>query len=256
MMQMKIMSFNVRCENSSDTGVNTWQSRREAVLAMFAEHKPDICGVQEAKLAQKNYLDQGLAGYKSIGVGRDDGAEKGEFMSIYYLENSLKPKTWGTFWLSQSPSIPSKGWDANIFRTATYAIFTHIESGKFFFIINTHLDHMGTLARTKSAELLIEKSKTLNPENYPMVLIGDFNMTTDDANFDIIKAFMGNAHADSPVTDNIDSFNFWGKGGETIDYIFYRGFTPLRFQTINKPYLGIDYISDHFPIMAELQISV
>ena len=254
-ISMKIMSFNIRCENSGDTGERSWLNRRDAVLAMFAEHQPDIAGVQEAKPGQKTFLDQGLTGYKSIGVGRDDGAGNGEFMAIYYLVNSVELDNWGTFWLSQTPNTPSKGWDADIFRTATYAKFTHAESGKKFFVVNTHLDHRGTVARTMSMELLAEKTKILNPENLPMVLMGDFNMKIDDDNFIGIKTRMGNAAADSPITDDLNSFNSWGNESktETIDHIFYRGFTPLKFRTINRPYSGVTFISDHYPIMAEFQ---
>ena len=250
---MKIMSFNIRCENTNDTGERSWSSRRAAALAMFAEQKPDIAGVQEARPAQKKYLDEKLTGYKSIGVGRDDGAGEGEFSAIYYLENFFKPEDSGTFWLSQTPSVPSKGWDANIFRIATYAVFTHIESGKKLFVVNTHLDHRGTEARIKSMELLEEKIKILNANNYPVLLMGDFNMTIDDSNFDNIRKIFGNAQKDSPETDQINSFNFCGSGGDTIDFIFYRGITPLKFQTINKPYLEIEYISDHYPIAVDFQ---
>jgi len=251
---LKVMSFNVRYENAGDTDDRSWENRRDAVQAMVADRKPDIMGVQEAVLAQKTYMDRNCTGYKSIGVGRDDGVNGGEFMVIYYLEESVKLENWGTFWLSETPSAPSKGWDASHYRTATYATFTHIESGKKFFVINTHLDNRGTTARTKSMELIEERMGTLNTDGYPMVLIGDFNSTINNLVFNGVKAFMGNARTDSPQTDCLNSFNGFGNGNESIiDHIFYTGFISLKFKTINRPYPNIAYISDHFPIEAELQ---
>ena len=253
--KLKIMSFNVRYKNIGDSGGRSWTNRRAAVLKMFADQKPDIVGIQEAMWAQKAYLDQNLSAYKSIGVGRNNGANSGEFIVIYYLEKIVKLESWGTFWLSETPSTPSRGWDASLFRTATYATFTHIESGKKFFVINTHLDDSGTVARTKSMELLGIKMKTLNMDinDYPMILIGDFNMTIDDNNFNGIS-FMGNARMDSLQTDYWNSFNGWGSGGRIIDHIFFRRITPLKFMTIVQPYLDIIYLSDHYPIVAEFQI--
>lgn len=251
---LKVMSFNVRYENTGDTGDRSWNKRRAAVLAMLADQQPDIMGVQETLLSQKTYLDQKLTGYKSIGVGRNDGFDKGEFAAIFYRKKTLKPDNWGTFWLSETPDIPSKGWDANIYRSATYAVFTHIKSGKKIFIINTHLDHQGTIARAESMKLIEKKIKELNIDNYPSILTGDFNMPISDASFDSIKMFMGDARMDSPETDSLLSFNNWGGSGTgTIDHIFCLGITPQNFHTITRHYLGINYISDHYPVTAEFQ---
>jgi len=82
--QLKVMSFNVRY-SSGDDGANSWDNRKKAVPAMFADQQPTVLGVQEARLDQKTYMDENCAGYKSVGVGRTDGQNAGEFMAIYYL---------------------------------------------------------------------------------------------------------------------------------------------------------------------------
>ena len=79
--QLKVMSFNIRY-SSGDDGVNSWDNRKQAVPAMFADQQPTVLGVQEARLDQKTYMDENCAGYKSIGVGRTDGQNAGEFMAI------------------------------------------------------------------------------------------------------------------------------------------------------------------------------
>ena len=139
--QLKVMSFNIRY-SSGDDGANSWDNRKQAVPAMFADQQPTVLGVQEARLDQKTYMDENCAGYKSIGVGRTDGQNAGEFMAIYYLDDAVKLEKWGTFWLSDTPDTPSIGWDASTYRTATWAVFTHYKSGRKFFYVNTHIDHV------------------------------------------------------------------------------------------------------------------
>ena len=109
------MSFNVRY-SSGDDGANSWDNRKKAVPAMFADQQPTVLGVQEARLDQKTYMDENCAGYKSVGVGRTDGQNAGEFMAIYYLADAVKLEKWGTFWLSDTPDVPSVGWDASTAR--------------------------------------------------------------------------------------------------------------------------------------------
>ena len=54
--QLKVMSFNVRY-SSGDDGANSWDNRKKAVPAMFADQQPTVLGVQEARLDQKTYMD-------------------------------------------------------------------------------------------------------------------------------------------------------------------------------------------------------
>lgn len=51
----------------------------------------------------------------------DDGGDSGEHMSIFYDSETVSLVDWGTFWLSETPETPSKGWDAACPCTATWA---------------------------------------------------------------------------------------------------------------------------------------
>lgn len=184
--QLRVMSFNVRY-SAGDDGANSWDNRKKAVPAMFADQQPTVLGVQEARLDQKTYMDENCAGYKSVGVGRTDGKNAGEFMAIYYLDDAVKLEKWGTFWLSETPDTPSVGWDASTYRTATWALFTHYKSGRKFFYVNTHIDHVGQVAAQKSMELIEAKIRSLNPDNQPTLLTADFNKMLDSPIFDGVK---------------------------------------------------------------------
>ena len=167
----------------------------------------------------------------------------------------MKLEKWGTFWLSDTPDTPSIGWDASTYRTATWAVFTHYKSGRKFFYVNTHIDHVGQVAAQKSMELIEAKIRSLNPDNLPTLLTADFNKMLDSPIFDGVKKFMVDARTTAPVTDNKASFNNFG--GATnyprIDHIFSSGFTPLRFATVDQRYEKVPYISDHYPIAAVLE---
>ena len=252
--ELKVISYNIRYMEAND-GTNSWQYRYPASAMMIMDQMPDIFGLQEAKFAQKNYLADVCKGYKGVGVGRDDGKKEGEIMAIFYNTKTVKLLKWGTYWLSETPDKPSMGWDAACYRTATWALLKDKATGKKFYYVNTHLDHVGWEARKNGLALIMNRVAAMNKEGYPLVITGDFNMTVDRPEFDEIKARMHNAREEAVTTDHHNTYNGWGKAPATaiIDYVWYSGFSScIEYETITKPYMDRTYISDHFPIRATL----
>ena len=108
--EAKIISYNIRL-GVADDGANSWEHRREATLRMLEREAPTVFGIQEGYLFQVKYIEENLPQYGRVGVGRDDGAEKGEFMAVYYLRDRFELLDSGTFWLSETPDKVSRGWD-------------------------------------------------------------------------------------------------------------------------------------------------
>lgn len=253
--KFKLMSFNVRYQNSSDNSSgHGWDKRREGVYAMLKVEKPLLMGVQECLAGQRSDILKNVPEYNAIGVGRDDGKEAGEIMAIFYLKDSVSIEKWGTFWLSASPDKVSKGWDAACYRTCTWAHVRLKRSGKEFMYFNTHLDHQGTVARRESVKLIVDKIKTLNTNYLPCVLTADFNSSEDDAIFDVLRLQMKSARKTAPVTDSYATYNAFQNSagsGSVIDHIFYSGsLTPSEYKTVRSKWKNIDFISDHYPIYA------
>lgn len=249
-----VMSFNIRMSAAND-GTNSWKYRYPASAMMIDDQKPDIVGIQEAMEDQVTYLKGVLApDYKVIGVGREDGRKKGEHMEIVYNKKTVSVLKWGTFWLSDTPKKPSLGWDAACYRSATWALMRDRKSGNKFFMVNTHLDHVGTVAREKGLQLICDKIAEMNKGDLPMVLTGDFNMDISDPSMTPVKNALQNTRTTAVKTDDHYTFNGWGKSsGAIIDYIWYSGFsTCTEFQTVTKPYMDRTFISDHFPVKAHL----
>ena len=252
----KIISFNVRYSSAPEIdGDNRWELRRDAAVKMVAQQKPLVMGLQEACPDQIDFLDLNLTGYKHIGVGRDDGKRAGEMMAIYYDTTRLTLLDSGTFWLSETPEKVSIGWDAACNRTCTWGRFKVNDTGFEFLYFNTHLDHLGSLARKNSIKLIVDKMTELNPDNLPVFLSGDFNSTTDDPIFDPLKASLKDAREVSAISDKIITYNGFGTVTDNpntrkewvIDHIFFSGVNPMAFMVLNGNY-GVPFISDHYPI--------
>lgn len=250
---IQIMSFNIRVGTASD-GNNDWSIRRPASVQMILDQKPDIVGLQEAMDFQVAYLQENCRGYAAIGVGRDNGGTKGEHMTIFYRKSTVQCLSWGTFWLSETPDKASKGWDGAYPRTATWALMKDKRSGNLFYMVNTHLDHVGYEARSKGLALIEEMIAAINVNNHPVVLTGDFNCTVDFPALKGIRSSMKNSRETARTSDSTLSYNAWGEHtGSNIDFVWYSGFSDCTwFRTITKTYGNIPYVSDHYPVAAEL----
>ena len=227
-----------------------------------------------------------LPGWKWIGKGRDDGNKKGEFSAILYQEDKFEVQSWDTFWLSPSPGIPSKGWDAALNRTATWALMKIKDTGRLIFFINTHFDHIGKEARKKSAELLLSQIKELvselwkyrnitdyampilkNKEKYknagpvlayPIVLTGDFNDTTLSEPYNLLASYLNDSRKISLTDPQGPEFSFNGfnsdiDSGDMIDYIFVKGNINVKEHRIIAEKFNGRYPSDHFPVSAVIE---
>lgn len=254
---LTVMSSNIRYAGQERDPFNNWSSRRDAYCAMINDQHPDVFGVQEALLEQLTYVDDHCPDYQYVGVGREDGVHDGEHMSIFYDTTRVELQQWGTYWLSETPDVPSKGWDAACYRTATWTLFKDLKYDRYFYYVNTHLDHRGVVARQKGLKTVVDRISAMNPEHYPMILTGDMNVTPDDPCLDELRTMMYDARRTASVTDNGLTWNDWGEAPQSdlpIDFVFYSGFEACdRFEAIRQPYAGHDYVSDHYPIKAALR---
>ena len=251
---LKVMSYNIRLGTAKD-GTNSWEYRYPATAMMLKDQMPDVFGVQEAFNFQIKFIEENFTDYDSFGVGRDNGKSEGEFMSIFWNKKTVKMIKGGTFWLSETPEKPSKGWDAACKRTATWALMKDKNTGKLFYFVNTHLDHRGAEARRKGLELIVSRIDEINPKGYPMILTGDFNIKPDNEALVGLEQRMQSARKIAPKTDNNATFNNWGKAKSdmVIDYIYVSGFSACpEYHTITEKYGTWKYVSDHYPIYAKL----
>ena len=252
--ELKVMSYNIRLGVGKD-GTNSWQFRAPATIEMIKAQKPDVFGIQEAYDFQVQFIEEFCEEYNSAGVGREDGKKKGEHMSIFWNKKTVKMIKWGTFWLSETPEVPSMGWDARCKRTATWALMKDKKTGKKFYFVNTHLDHRGAEAQKNGLALIVDRIASINPEGYPMVLTGDFNIKPNNPALVDLDKQMSSAREIAEKTDHLNTFNGWSnkKTDSIIDYIYVSGFSACpEYQTVMEKYADKPFVSDHYPIFARL----
>jgi endonuclease/exonuclease/phosphatase family metal-dependent hydrolase len=249
-----VMSYNIRYNNTGD-GENAWPNRKDEVKALVRFHDVDILCVQEALALQVDQLLENT-NYDRVGVGRDDGERKGEFTAIYYDKSRFVKRDGGTFWLSDTPEKPSKGWDAAIVRICTWVKLYDKWNKKEFMVFNTHYDHIGVQARIESAKLIKKKIQEIAPK-LPVILTGDLNVTPETEAIATIKTFLTDTKeaAIEPAYGPVGTFNgfkFNAALKDKIDYIFInKGFKVQKFGVLTDS-KNQRYPSDHLPIIARL----
>lgn len=252
--ELSIMSFNLRYDNTKD-GTHQWSNRKNACVQMLDEIKPDILGIQEGLDHQVDFLKSNFPNYNVVGEINENGPY-GEFKSIFFKKERFILLKSETFWLSETPEVPSKGWDANNTRIVSWVKLKDQKNNQIIYVFNTHFDHIGKVSQLKSSKLLHKKIKDIVKDHAPVFITGDFNMLFGNKR---LKALTNNyfaAHKNAERTDGYASFNGFGKWGgilaRNIDFIFFLNAKSLQYQTINKNY-GIPYISDHYPILARFK---
>ena len=254
---MNVATFNIRLKNNGDIG-NLWDDRKQAVTNLIKFHEFEIFGVQEAFIEQLKDMKNGLPDFEYIGVGRDDGKEKGEHSAIFYNKNRFKAIQNGTFWLSATDiTAPNKGWDAALPRICTWGIFQDKSNGKKFILMNTHFDHVGKEARRESAKLILDKAKEF-ARNLPLIVMGDLNVDeNDEAYFTLAKSgIVQDTHDIAKLVYEPNStFNGWGKSLKStsrIDHIFITPqFDVKKYGILTDTYMH-KFPSDHFPVFTTL----
>lgn len=255
---VKIMSFNMRYDNSGD-GANQWQYRRDRVANAVKFYGADVVGAQEVLENQLNDLKQRLPEYELIGKGRDDGNTEGEYNPLIINKNRFTVTRSGQFWLSATPDKVSKGWDGACNRIAVWAILLDKYTNKQIFVLNTHLDHVGTEARKEGVKLVLDRAKSLSG-SLPVVITGDFNAwSTDQPIVDMKAGGMNDSREKSPVVYGPDwtwhdwkGYNYSSRG--IIDYVFSNGKMPVKTYGVLGETQDGKYLSDHCPVLVTFEL--
>ncbi len=248
---MKTMSFNVLCYGSEQY---FWEKRRPFVTALVKKCDPDTFGLQEAHYDWMQFFVKELGDtYDYVGVGRDDGKNEGEFSPVFYKKDKYEVIDKGNFWLSETPDKPGKGWDAACVRVCSYAVLKDKLTGKKFAHFNTHLDHVGETAQKEGAKMIAERADTF--KGMPTIITGDFNVDpTSSAYKTITDAGFDDSRTIAKESNDILTFNGFDECPPSmIDFVFVKyGFKVKSCNTITDKN-GDKYISDHFPVLAELE---
>ena len=179
-------SYNLRNANHNDSvNGNGWGLRYPVIAGIVQYHDFDVFGTQECFIHQLEDMKKALPEYDYIGVGRDNGKTEGEHSAIFYRTDKFEVIDKGDFWMSETPDVPSKGWDAVLPRICSWGHFKCKDSGFEFLFFNLHMDHIGKNARVESALLVLKKMKEIG-DGLPVILTGDFNVDQTHKSYDVL----------------------------------------------------------------------
>ena len=255
---LNIATYNLRMDTPTD-GENAWPNRKDMVKALVQFHDFDIFGTQEGFVHQLKGICE-LDAYDYVGVGRDDGKEAGEHSAIIYKKDRFSVLDKGNYWLSETPDVPGKGWDATCCnRICSWAKFKDKTTGKEFFFFNVHYDHEGKEARRESSKLMISKIKSI-AGNLPFFCTGDFNATPDSEPIQIL-------YNDGTLIDSYkitklppygpvgtyQGFKIQTRPEGRIDYIFVSKGIQINKHGVLTDINHNRLPSDHFPVVANVE---
>ena len=259
-------TFNLRCENRGDSlKGNGWGRRYPVMASLVRFHDFEIFGTQEASKRGLEQMKEALPGFDYIGVGRDDGRTKGEHAAIFFRTDLFELRDSGNFWLSETPDVPSIGWDAALPRICTWGRFKARSSGQEFCYFNLHMDHVGVQARSESARLVVRKVREI-AKGVPVILTGDFNV---DQTNSIYSEIVGNEELqDSYETCELryawdgtpNNFNPSSFTSSRLDHVFVSpGTRVIRYGVLTDTYRTMTeeaskYKDGNFPREVSFQI--
>ena len=262
---MTIMSFNIRYGTAND-GENSWPLRRSLLLETLREEAADVIGIQEALDEQISEIIASMPEYAVLGVGRDDGARKGEYAAILFRLERYRVAESGTFWLSDTPEIvASKTWGNSITRICTWARLID-QSGRGFWLYNVHLDHQSQPSRERSTELLLRRLAVRSFLAEPVIITGDFNVGERNPAILTLTGSVQDAEGPPfldtfrllhPAESRVGTFTGfkWGAlDGDKIDYVLVQPGTQVLSASIVRTSRDQRYPSDHFPVTARIRL--
>lgn len=256
---LRVMTYNIRYDNPDDAP-NNWHNRKARVANLIAFCEPAFVGTQEALFHQLSYLDRELPNYNWIGKGRKDGQRGGEFSALLYDSRKAKlvARSDSTIWLSQTPGVPSKSWDAALPRILTWGRFEIKKGNRQVYVFNTHFDHRGHTARAESAKLILQTIQKV-ADGTPVILTGDFNITKESKPYHILtSSFLTDTYhatASEPVGPRFTYNGFSAadtSGGRRIDYIFINSAFSVSKVAISSSFKNGYFPSDHLPVVTDL----
>ncbi|MDG1355881.1 MAG: endonuclease/exonuclease/phosphatase family protein [Opitutales bacterium] len=257
---LRVMSFNIRNSHARD-----WEARKGLVYEVIRDYAPDVLGLQEANSFHLKELSNEFPEYGQVGEG-SMGGSKGQHSAILFLEERFKLTDSGSFWLSKTPTQPSKSWRSAHHRICTWAELLIRETDRTLYIYNTHMDDGSREARENGTRMIMEHIQG-EVQTSPFVFMGDFNAPEDS---EVLKIIKGNSEArqnlriqmvDSfrvlyPDRENVGTYNgFTGQSdGSKIDYIMVRPSMKVIEASILQTSREGRYPSDHFPVTAQVSL--
>ena len=249
-MSFTVLSQNAMCWEHKPEG--TFALRRPLMLRAIKNSGAAVVGFQEVTPKWEEMLAADLHGWEHYLVYRHP--DNLEATPVYWDPAVLTALERGHFWLSETPEVPSLGWDAKCVRITTWILFEENATGKRFALVNTHLDHRGEQARINGIAQICDFVKDKFGAGMPLVLTGDFNATPDTPTLQKANELLTDARKAAKISTGAPTFHGFQDLKAVIDYVYISdNITCDRFSVIDERD-GDSHQSDHCGAAAEITL--
>jgi endonuclease/exonuclease/phosphatase family metal-dependent hydrolase len=231
----------------------------------------DLIGLQEAQTGNLKAYHEHMPEYRWTAWPEYGNQKPHEWPAIVWHPRALTPVDSGGFWLSETPECYSRSWETDCIRAAAWVKFQVSGSDASVVHLNTHLDHISEQARIEGTRLILARLDELQSDGSAAVVTGDFNTPVDSPTYRLFTdAGFVDTHIAAGNDDNpAQSFTYHGWQGTAfrgsdewprrIDWVLARGGarTALRTRSceIVRDAAPPVYPSDHYPVLAELDLA-
>lgn len=251
-MKLKLMSYNLRC--GDDPNGHSIEERAPRVLDILRDYDPEIIGFQEVRPKWEEKLQALTDRYDyRLNYRHPDNLEA---TPIFWRKDRFELLEEDHFWLSDTPTVPSKGWNADCYRICNYVALRHKETGKVLYFYNTHFDWVGSGPR-ESAQLIIRKAEKHG--DAPVFCTADFNFCPGSDGWHSMRSWFQDVRETIAPNNNQATLNNYSVPGDKlgwlIDFCFYHGkdVVPTHYEVITRTYDG-KFPSDHYGMSFEFEI--
>lgn len=272
-MLLRIMSFNVRCASLDAGSAHAWEQRAPLNVAVIRKAAPDLIGFQECEITQLLTYQQQLSEYTQLTGSEILPGEKVPtvYNAIFWRPACCTLLESGSFWLSETPDLYSRAWNAASPRLATWARL-RLANQRELLHLNTHLDHVSAEARARGIEVILQRLNYLRRNSAALIMTGDFNCNSDSSvhslleSSGLIDAYLATGHEDNEGSNSFHAYG-WTKrsssgarrhGPMRLDWILFAGASelirPISCEIIRDAQPPI-YPSDHYPVLATFEIT-
>lgn len=249
---IKVMSFNLRTP-CKDDGINYFWNRTDRVLNVINGEQPDVIGFQEATSEMRTWLADSLTGYTVLGCGREKQYD-GESPCVAYKHSKFELISMENFWLSPTPDICGSRYpdSQSLCPRSTVALKLFSKScQKPFMFYNTHLDHMGELARYLG---MMQNIQHISQSSLNFIYTGDMNALPGSDEIKLFEKSLSYRGGKDATAELGGTYHGYGKSEPMkIDYIFTDANCSSAYR-VEDPGIGGAYYSDHNAVCAEITL--
>lgn len=255
LMPLKVLQYNVLYDSNKEGRPSTFLTD---ICDTIREQDPDVFGTQEYNTDLIQAFDTDLPQYSSY---KGPGSTAPNF--IYWKTDKFNLIKKGYYFMSNSPTVTSKFPGSSQNRAFTYVTLEYKDTDKRFVLVNVHTDYSAEdSVRKAQLAVLTSLLPKINPDNLPIIFVGDFNATPTSAS---VLSFL----ADNKNVKR--SYSVAQTKGDTGGTLVVSGFTKREDYIFDYIFISIDSIkakyysvianfkegkspSDHLPVFAELEL--